>query len=281
MKQVRHERSLCGGHRGWPRGSEGSTVPWCRRSVGDLVRRTRKLDAPATAAHAAGLVDLGVRAVLVAGTTGKASSRDPAERAALLGALRDALPPSSDVQVIAGTSAPSIREAVALTAAARDGSADAVVALSPPQVSDPRPYYEAVAEAAAEVPVLAYHCPDFSPPGRCLEHLRELPVSGCKDSSGDATRFHQELAEFDGALHVGSPVLTPLAGTIGAAGALLAIANFDPERCIAAFEGDVEAQRSLIKPHLETMVRFPCLLKEFVAARFATTTTTRVGRNRS
>ena len=197
------------------------------------------------------------------------------------GTLRDALPPSSDVQVIAGTSAPSIREAVALTAAARDGSADAVLALSPPQVSDPRPYYEAVAEAAAEVPVLAYHCADFSPPGRCLEHLRELPVSGCKDSSGDATRFHRELAEFDGALHVGSPVLTPLAGAIGAAGALLAIANFDPGRCIAAFEGDVEAQRSLIKPNLETMVRFPCLLKEFVAARFATTTTTRVGRNRS
>jgi 4-hydroxy-tetrahydrodipicolinate synthase len=97
-----------------------------------------------------------VRAVLVAGTTGKASSCDPAERAALLGALRDALPPSSDVQVIAGTSAPSIREAVALTAAAREGGADAVLALSPPQVSDPRPYYEAVGEAAAEVPVLAY-----------------------------------------------------------------------------------------------------------------------------
>lgn len=195
------------------------------------------------------------------------------------GTLRDALPPSSDVQVIAGTGAPSIREAVALTAAARDGSADAVLALSPPQVTDPQPYYEAVAEAAAEVPVLACHCPAFSPPGRCLEHLRELPVSGCKDSSGDATRFHRELAEFDGALHVGSPVLTPVAGTIGAAGALLAIANFDPERCIAAFEGDVEAQRSLIKPQLETMVRFPCLLKEFVAARFATAT--RVGRNRS
>jgi dihydrodipicolinate synthase/N-acetylneuraminate lyase len=240
-----------------------------------------EIDAPATAAHAAGLVDLGVRAVLVAGTTGEPSSLDPAERAVLLGAVRDALPPGSGVPVIAGTGAPSIYEAVALTAAARDGGADAVLALSPPQVSDPRPYYEAVAEAAAGVPVLAYHYPDFSPPGISLEHLRELTVSGCKDSSGDATRFHQELAEFDGALYVGSPVLTLLAGTMGAAGALLAIANFDPERCIAAFEGDVEAQRSLIKPHLETMVRFPCILKEFVAARFATSTTTRVGRNGS
>ena len=122
-----------------------------------------EIDAPATAAHAAGLVDLGVRAVLVAGTTGEPSSLDPAERAVLLGAVRDALPPGSGVPVIAGTGAPSIREAVALTAAARDGGADAVLALSPPQVSDPRPYYEAVAEAAAEVPVLACHCPDFRP----------------------------------------------------------------------------------------------------------------------
>ncbi len=240
-----------------------------------------ELDAPATAAHAARLVDLGVRAVLVAGTTGEPSSLDRAERAVLLGAVRDALPPGSGVPVIAGTGAPSIRDAVALTAAARDGGVDAVLAFSPPQVSDPRPYYEAVAEAAAGVPVLAYHFPDFSPPGISVEHLRELPVSGCKDSSGNATRFHQELAEFDGALYVGSPVLTLLAGTMGAAGALLALANFNPELCIAAFEGDVEAQRSLIKPHLETMVRFPCVLKEFVAARFATSTTTRVGRNGS
>ena len=222
-----------------------------------------------------------MRAVLVVGTTGKASSRDPAERAALLGALRDALPPSSDVQVIARTSAPSIREAVALTAAARDGSADAVLALSPPQVSDPRPYYEAVAEAAAEVPVLAYHCPDFSPPGRCLEHLRELLVSGCKDSSGDATRFIRRLPSSTGRYTSVRLSSLPSLGTIGATGALLAIANFDPERCTAAFEGDVDAQRSLIKPHLETMVRLTCLLKEFVAARFATTSTTRVGRNRS
>ena len=226
-----------------------------------------EIDAPATAAHAAGLVDLGVRAVLVAGTTGEPSSLDPAERAVLLGAVRDALPPGSGVPVIAGTGAPSICEAVALTAAARDGGADAVLALSPPQVSDPRPYYEAVAEAAAGVPVLAYHYPDFSPPGISLEHLRELTVSGCKDSSGDATRFHQELAEFDGALYVGSPVLNPTTDVF--------------EQRIAAFEGDVEAQRSLIKPHLETMVRFPCILKEFVAARFATSTTTRVGRNGS
>ena len=114
-----------------------------------------------------------------------------------LGAVRGALPPASGLPVIAGTGALSIREAVAWTAAARDGGAGAVLAPSPPQVSDPRPYYEAVAEAAGGVPVLACHYPDLSPPGIALEQLRQLPVSRCKDSSGDVTRFHQEFAESD------------------------------------------------------------------------------------
>lgn len=237
------------------------------------------LDAPASAAHAATLVELGVRAVLVAGTTGEPASLDPAERVALLGAVRQAVPPGCGVPVIVGTGAVSTRQAVAYTAAACDGGADAVLALSPQQVSDPRPYYEAVAKASGGVPVLAYHFPGFSPPGISLEHLRDLPVSGCKDSSGDATRFHQELAGFDGALYVGSPVLTLLAGTMGAAGALLAIANVEPERCIAAFDGDVAAQRALIEPHVAASAAFPAGLKDMVAARFATSATARIGRD--
>jgi phospho-2-dehydro-3-deoxyheptonate aldolase len=46
-----------------------------------LFDRHGNLDAAATAAHAAHLVDEGIRAVLVAGTTGEAASLDAAERA--------------------------------------------------------------------------------------------------------------------------------------------------------------------------------------------------------
>ena len=75
------------------------------------------LDAPASAALAAQLVDLGVRAVVVAGTTGEAAALEPAERVALLDAVRREVPRS--VPVIAGTGAPSARQAVALTVSGR------------------------------------------------------------------------------------------------------------------------------------------------------------------
>src|SRR5919204_6090 len=72
-----------------------------------------ELDAPATAALAAQLVDLGMRAVVVAGTSGEAAALEAGERVALLEAVRRQVP--SSVPVIAGTGAPSARQAVALT----------------------------------------------------------------------------------------------------------------------------------------------------------------------
>ena len=60
-----------------------------------------EVDVPATAAHAARLVELGVQAVVVAGSTGEAGALEPHERAALVGAVRQAV----DVPVRAGTGA--------------------------------------------------------------------------------------------------------------------------------------------------------------------------------
>jgi 4-hydroxy-tetrahydrodipicolinate synthase len=88
------------------------------------------LDAKATAEHAATLVELGMRAVVVAGSTGEAATLTEAERTTLLTEVRRALP--AGTPVLAGTGAPSIRQAVALTLAAVDHGADAVLALSPP-----------------------------------------------------------------------------------------------------------------------------------------------------
>jgi hypothetical protein len=59
-----------------------------------------EIDAPATADHAARLVEAGVRAVLVAGTTGEAMALEPDERSDLLIAVRYAV--DGRVPVIAG-----------------------------------------------------------------------------------------------------------------------------------------------------------------------------------
>jgi dihydrodipicolinate synthase/N-acetylneuraminate lyase len=242
-----------------------------------LFRGDGRLDAPATATHAGCLVGLGIRAVVVAGTTGEASTLDRGERTELLAAVRAAIPPGTGVPVIAGTGAPSARQAAALTCDAREGGADGVLVLSPPGSSDVAPYYEAVAGAAAGMPVLAYHFPAVSPPGIPVPVLARLPVQGCKDSSGDADRLLETVDVWDGPLYVGSSSLLALAGPLGCAGAILALANAEPEGCIAAFAGDAAAQRALAPAHRQALMRFPAGIKALTAARFATPTATRLG----
>jgi 4-hydroxy-tetrahydrodipicolinate synthase len=181
------------------------------------------------------------------------------------------------VPVLAGTGAAWGPHAAELTARARDGGADGALVLSPPRVADPRPYYEAVARAAGELPVLAYHFPATAPPGIPIEVLPDLPVAGMKDSSGDPDRLLAELEPFPGALYVGSSALLALAGPLGCDGAILALANAEPERCAEAFTGDGLAQRALAEPHLASRRAFPHGIKELTAARFGTSTTSRQG----
>jgi 4-hydroxy-tetrahydrodipicolinate synthase len=233
------------------------------------------LDAKATAEHAARLVELGMRAVVVAGSTGEAASLTDQERIALLAAVRQAVPATTPV--LAGTGAPSRRQAVALTRAAAGHGADAVLVLSPPGAVDLPGYYQAVAAAAGDVPVLGYHYPVASPPGVPVELLGELPVQGLKDSSGDPGRLLDELTGFGGWLYVGSATLVATAGHLGCAGAILALANAEPERCAAAFAGDPAAQLDLVRSHRAARKDFPHGLKDLVAARFGTSRAARLG----
>lgn len=234
-----------------------------------------EIDAKATADHAGKLVELGVRAVVVAGSTGEAASLSAEERVALLEAVRAAVP--AGIPVLQGTGAPSAMQAVAFTRDARDHGADAVLALSPPGPHDPRRYYRAVAEAAGDLPVLAYHYPQVSPPGVPLEVLGDLPVKGMKDSTGDPDRLLGELEVFEGWLYVGAAPLLALAGPLGCTGAILALANAEPELCVSAFAGDPAAQRRLTPSHQATKRDFPHGMKELVAKRFGTPRTARLG----
>ena len=234
-----------------------------------------EVDAKATAGLAATLADLGVRGVVVAGSTGEASALTAGERVALLTETRRAVPPG--VPVIAGTGGASARQAAALTRDAREAGADAVLALCPPRNNDPRPYYDAVAEAAGGLPALAYHFPQTAPPGIPVEALPDLPVQGMKDSSGDPERLLSELEVFDRPLYVGAAMLVLLAGSLGIAGAILAVANADPEHAVAAFAGDPAAQRALLAAHQRVKARFPFGLKDAIADRFGTSRATRLG----
>ncbi|HEY8371636.1 MAG TPA: dihydrodipicolinate synthase family protein [Pseudonocardiaceae bacterium] len=223
-----------------------------------------------TAAHAARLVEAGVRAVLVAGTTGEADALDDSERVKLVEAVRAAV----DVPVIAGASGAWVGQATERVRAVVAAGADAVLVAPPRRCTDPRPFYEKVAEAAGSVPVLAYHFPGVAGGEVPVELLPDLPVAGLKDSSGDVERLLRELSVWEGWTYVGSSALTASAGLLGATGALLAVANAVPELAVAAFGSpappDGEAQRALLSVHLRSRSAFPRGLKELVAEHFGT-----------
>jgi 4-hydroxy-tetrahydrodipicolinate synthase len=233
-----------------------------------------EIDAPATADHAARLVDAGIGAVLVAGTTGEAAALDPDERSDLLIAVRNAV--DGRVPVLAGTGAASARQAVVLSKRAEDDGADALLVLSPPSVVDIHPYYERVA-AAVGVPVLAYHFPKVSSPGIPVDVLGQLPVAGIKDSTGDAERLILEADEIPTGVYTGHASLIHLAGAIGCSGAILALANVDPEGCTRAWAGDGRVQRELINGHRAQSLTGIAGLKRTLCALHGTSPVTRVG----
>jgi 4-hydroxy-tetrahydrodipicolinate synthase len=237
------------------------------------------VDPAATAVLAADLVQRGMRAVLVAGTTGEAGTLTPDERTALIGAIRAAIP--ADVPIIAGTGATKSGLAIGLTAAAVGAGADAILTYPPPappgsapDQADPAAYsagltqfFGAIRAASAGRPVLAYHVPWISAPGVPVADLPGLPVAGIKDSSGSADRLLDELAHYHGATYVGSSALLALAGPMGGAGAILALANVEPERCCQAFGGDAAAQLNLADVHLEVRAGGPAALKRLLGSR--------------
>jgi 4-hydroxy-tetrahydrodipicolinate synthase len=232
------------------------------------------VDMDSTAALARDLTDRGARAVLACGTTGEAATLTDAERTAIVAAVREAVP--AGIPVLAGTGAASAQRAADLTAAACGAGADAVLAWPPPGSADLLGYYQGIRDAAGGRPVLAYHIPWVSAPGVPVDALAGLPVAGVKDSSGLADRLLDEIAHYPGATYVGSSALLALAGPLGAAGAILALANVEPERCCRAFAGDATAQLELADRHLAVKAGGPAVLKEILAASHGTSAAVRV-----
>lgn len=231
-------------------------------------------DPVSTGKLAAALAARGMAAVLVNGTTGEAGTLTGTERTALIEAVRAAVP--DPVPVIAGTGAPSLRQAAALTRAAVAAGADAVLTWCPPRCADLAGYFAAVGEAAAGRPVLAYHNPFIACADLPVDRLAGLPVSGVKDSSGSPDRLLEELARYPGDIYAGSAGYLALAGPMGAAGALLALANLLPEACLRAWRGDAGAQRGLAAQHLAVRAGGPAQLKQMLAGSDGTSPVSRI-----
>ncbi len=230
------------------------------------------VDAAATAAHARRLVDLGIRAILVAGSTGEADSLTDGERCALVAAVRRECP---GVPLVAGGSGPWLAPVAARCAAVLSAGADAVLVAPPRRCLDVPAFFTGLAGQVGAQRLYAYHFPGVAGAEVPLDGLDKLAVAGLKDSTGSPERLAAELAGWDRDTYVGNAMLASTGGAWGATGAILAVANAQPELAVAAFGGDAMAQRNLLAAHLAAKSRFPYGLKEIVAERFGTSTVAR------
>ena len=203
------------------------------------------------------LLAAGLDGVVVAGSTGESALLDADEQRRMVVWAREAVP--ADRWLVAGTGGESTRQAVALSRAAAEAGADAVLvrppsyyfaSISPPSLAE---YYRVVAEQSP-VPVLVYNIPKYThlPVGAALlEQLAAHPnIVGVKDSSGDVGN----LAAYRKAVPawsvlVGSGSLLCSALELGCDGGILAVSCFAARLCagiFAAFRGgDRERARTL------------------------------------
>jgi 4-hydroxy-tetrahydrodipicolinate synthase len=227
-----------------------------------------------TAEHAARVIGAGIRAVVVAGSTGEAAALADDERVELVAAVRAACP---DVPVLAGATGDWWGQAATRVQGVLKAGADAVL-VAPPRLGGSLPdYYGRVAEAAGGAPLLAYHYPGVAGGEVPVSALTSLPLAGIKDSSGNAARLAEEIdLDWTGAVYTGASALTGYASWLGATGAILAVANLEPEQALAAWAGDAAAQRALARAERAYKAR-PGGLKAALAERYGTSPARRFG----
>ena len=102
-------------------------------------------------------------------------------------------------------------------------------------------------------------------------------MPGIKDSTGDPARLAIEIDEIRaGRLHRQRRAAPCRRPAMGATGAILALANVDPEGCIRAWEGDGACQRELVNGHRSGALSGIRGLKWVLNQRYGTSTVTRL-----
>jgi len=203
------------------------------------------------------LLAAGLDGVVVAGSTGESALLDSDEQRRMVAWTRDAVP--AERWLVAGTGGESTRQAVALTRAAAEAGADAVLvrppsyyfaSISPPSLAE---YYHAVADQSP-VPVLVYNIPKYTHltvAAALLEQLAAHPnIVGVKDSSGDIGNlgaYRKAVPAWS--VLVGSGSLLCPALELGCDGGILAVACFAAPLCAGIFgafrRGDRDGARLL------------------------------------
>jgi 4-hydroxy-2-oxoglutarate aldolase len=201
---------------------------------------------------------------LVLGSNSETPYLEEAERGQVISAARETIPKTKPMLV--GTGAESTRATVQRSQVAQKLGADALLVIAPfynrpsmtPAILDK--HFRTVADAV-NIPVYIYNIPQvtgITHSSQWLANIATHPnIAGMKDSSGDIMTLTETLRlvppSFN-ALTGNAPTLLP-ALSVGAQGAILAVANVAPEVCKAvmtAFEqgqfGEARALQHRLNP---------------------------------
>ena len=219
------------------------------------------VDGDAFVANVRAHLDARLHGVVVAGSTGEAALLDEDERTRLVELARAAVPKGRTLLV--GTGAESTRAVIARNRVAAERGADGVLVVAPHYYGDAmtgdalRDHYRRIADESP-VPVLLYTIPKymhFALPADVVADLaRHENIVGMKDSSGDAALLRGYLAAQSESFKVltGSGTLLREALSLGAHGAILAVALFAPALSLDVLRGaggeDAAAAQARLAP---------------------------------
>jgi 4-hydroxy-2-oxoglutarate aldolase len=187
----------------------------------------------------------GLRGLLALGSNGEAAFVDDDEAERIVAAVRERVP--RDRVLLAGTGRQSTRATIAATKRAAREGADAALVLTPfyfkAQMTHDAlaAHYRAVADASP-VPVLLYNFTNVTGINMPIETAAALSshpnIVGMKDSNGDVGQVAGIVARVpaDFAVLVGSAATFYPSLLVGAAGAVVAVANVVPELCVKLYD---------------------------------------------
>jgi 4-hydroxy-2-oxoglutarate aldolase len=187
----------------------------------------------------------GLRGLLVLGSNGEAAFVDEDEAERTIATVREGVP--RDRVLLAGAGRQSTRATIAATRRAAKAGADAVLVLTPFYFKGQMTHdalvahYRAVADASP-VPVLLYNFTNVTALNMAPETVAALSahpnIIGIKDSNGDVGQVAAVVARVPAAFTVlvGSAATLYPSLVVGAAGAIVAVANVVPEVCVALYD---------------------------------------------
>ena len=147
------------------------------------------------------LVEKGIHAALVAGTTGEYYVQTPEERFEMMKLAKEVL--GSRLPLIVGTGAIRTEDSIAYAEAAREIGADAILITTPPYAYPTGreiALHALAIDRAADLPVLLYNYPGrmaVNMDEETLDRLGRSPnFKAIKESSGDPNRLHMLARDY-------------------------------------------------------------------------------------